>query len=48
MWNYESEFWVSTKSKFLFENNSDYTRAFEIDFEKYAKEDEVEIFVSIK
>ena len=30
-----------------FENNSDYTRAFEIDFEKYAKEDEVEIFVSI-
>ena len=31
-----------------FENNSDYTRAFEIDFEKYAKEDEVEIFVSIK
>lgn len=31
-----------------FENNSDYTRAFEIDFEKYAKEDEVEIYVSIK
>lgn len=30
-----------------FENNNDYTRAFEIDFEKYAKEDEVEIFVSI-
>ena len=31
-----------------FENNSDYERAFEIDFEKYAKEDEIEIFVSIK
>ena len=31
-----------------FEKNSEYERAFEIDFEKYAKEDEVEIFVSIK
>ena len=31
-----------------FENNNDYERAFEIDFEKYAKEDEVEIYVSIK
>ncbi|RXJ85429.1 GyrI-like domain-containing protein [Arcobacter cloacae] len=31
-----------------FEKNSEYERAFEIDFEKYAKEDEVEIYVSIK
>lgn len=31
-----------------FEKNSDYERAFEIDFEKYAKEDEIEIYVSIK
>lgn len=31
-----------------FEKNSDYERAFLIDFEKYAKEDEIEIFVSIK
>ena len=31
-----------------FEKNCDYERAFEIDFEKYAKEDEIEIFVSIK
>lgn len=31
-----------------FEKNSEYVRAFEIDFEKYAKEDEVEIYVSIK
>jgi predicted transcriptional regulator YdeE len=31
-----------------FEKNSDYERAFTIDFEKYAKEDEVEIYVSIK
>lgn len=31
-----------------FEKNSECERAFEIDFEKYAKEDEVEIFVSIK
>ena len=31
-----------------FEKNSEYARAFEVDFEKYAKEDEIEIFVSIK
>ena len=31
-----------------FEKNNEYERAFEIDFEKYAKEDEIEIFVSIK
>ena len=31
-----------------FEKNSDYERAFEVDFEKYAKENEIEIFVSIK
>ena len=31
-----------------FEKNSDYERDFEIDFEKYAKEDEIEIYVSIK
>uniref|UniRef100_UPI0040488B47 GyrI-like domain-containing protein n=1 Tax=Aliarcobacter sp. TaxID=2321116 RepID=UPI0040488B47 len=31
-----------------FEKNSEYERAFEIDFEKYAKEDEIEIYVSIK
>ena len=31
-----------------FEKNSDYERSFEVDFEKYAKEDEIEIFVSIK
>ena len=31
-----------------FEKNSDYKRAFTVDFEKYAKEDEIEIFVSIK
>ena len=31
-----------------FEKNSEYERAFEVDFEKYAKEDEIEIFVSIK
>ncbi|MDX9961522.1 MAG: GyrI-like domain-containing protein [Aliarcobacter sp.] len=31
-----------------FKKNSEYERAFEIDFEKYAKEDEIEIFVSIK
>lgn len=30
------------------EKNSEYERAFEIDFEKYAKEDEIEIYVSIK
>lgn len=31
-----------------FEKNNEYERSFEIDFEKYAKEDEIEIFVSIK
>ena len=31
-----------------FEKNSEYERAFEVDFEKYAKEDEIEIYVSIK
>lgn len=31
-----------------FEQNNQYERAFEIDFEKYAKEDEIEIFISIK
>ena len=31
-----------------FEKNSDYERSFEVDFEKYAKEDEIEIYVSIK
>lgn len=31
-----------------FENNSEYERAYKVDFEKYAKEDEVEIYISIK
>lgn len=31
-----------------FENNSEYERDYLIDFEKYAKEDEVEIYISIK
>ena len=31
-----------------FEKNSDYERAFEVDFEKFTNEDEVEIYVSIK
>ena len=31
-----------------FEKNSEYERSFEIDFEKYTKEDEIEIYVSIK
>jgi predicted transcriptional regulator YdeE len=31
-----------------FEKNSDYERAFTVDFEKYAKEDEIEIYVAIK
>ena len=31
-----------------FEKNSDYERAFEIDFEKFTNEDEIEIYVSIK
>jgi predicted transcriptional regulator YdeE len=31
-----------------FENNSDYERAYGVDFEKYSKRNEVEIFISIK
>jgi len=31
-----------------FKNNSEYERAYSIDFEKYSKEDEIEIFISIK
>jgi predicted transcriptional regulator YdeE len=31
-----------------FENNSEYERTFEIDFEKYISEDEIEIYISIK
>ena len=31
-----------------FENNSEYERAYSVDFEKYSKQDEVEIFISIK
>ena len=31
-----------------FGKNSDYERAFTVDFEKYAKEDEIEIYVAIK
>jgi len=31
-----------------FENNNDYERAYGVDFEKYSKRDEVEIFISIK
>ena len=31
-----------------FENNSEYERAYNIDFERYSKKDEVEIFISIK
>ncbi|WP_419769898.1 MAG: GyrI-like domain-containing protein [Candidatus Marinarcus sp.] len=30
-----------------FEGNSEYERAFSVDFEKYTKEDEIEIFISI-
>lgn len=30
-----------------FENNSEYERAYTIDFEKYLKEDELEIYISI-
>lgn len=30
-----------------FNSNSEYERAFEVDFEKYAKEDEIEIYISI-
>ena len=32
----------------FFEKNSDYERAFEVDFEKFTNENEVEIYVSIK
>ena len=31
-----------------FENNSEYERAYAVDFEKYSKREEVEIFISIK
>jgi len=31
-----------------FENNSDYERIYGVDFEKYSKQDEVEIYISIK
>ena len=31
-----------------FENNSDYERAYGVDFEKYSKKDEIEIYISIK
>ena len=31
-----------------FENNSEFTRAYTIDFEHYTKEDEIEIYVSIE
>jgi len=31
-----------------FANNEEYVRAYKIDFEKYSKEDEVEIYISIK
>jgi len=31
-----------------FENNNEYERAYGIDFERYSKRDEVEIFISIK
>lgn len=31
-----------------FENSSDYERAYGVDFEKYSKRDEVEIYISIK
>jgi len=30
-----------------FENNNDYERAYGIDFEKYSKKDEIEIYISI-
>ena len=32
----------------FFEKNSDYERAFGVDFEKFTNENEVEIYVSIK
>lgn len=31
-----------------FESNSDYERAYSIDFEKYVSDDEIEIYISIK
>ncbi len=31
-----------------FENNSEYERAYAVDFEKYSKKEEVEIYISIK
>ncbi len=31
-----------------FESNSDYERAYTVDFEKYSKENEIEIYISIK
>ena len=31
-----------------FENNNEYERSYKIDFERYSKRDEVEIFISIK
>ncbi len=31
-----------------FETNSEYTRKFSVDFEKYTKEDEIEIYISIE
>lgn len=31
-----------------FENNSEYERKYTVDFEKYVKEDEIEIYISIK
>ncbi len=31
-----------------FENNNEYERKYSIDFEKYVKEDEIEIYISIK
>jgi predicted transcriptional regulator YdeE len=31
-----------------FENNNEYERAYAVDFEKYSKENEVEIYISIK
>ena len=40
--------WIMGRIWDYFEKNSDYERAFEVDFEKYAKEDEIEIYVSIK
>jgi predicted transcriptional regulator YdeE len=30
-----------------FNTNTEYTRAYKVDFEKYAKEDEIEIYISI-